>query len=473
MNKPILNSEINLTNKNNAIRLPPSNIDAEQAIIGCILIDNSKYITAIDYIKSSNYMYKPSHEKIWSAIQTMFAKKELIDTITLINYLRNNNVLDEVGGAYYITGMSNEAPSVENIKYYCNIVRDKYLQRQVILASVQLNNFAYDDAEKTKNYLTRMKITCEQLLAMQPGDSYSMADITDDAIDSISKGENIVFFDNPVVSGIVRGITRGGIAAIGARTGNGKTTLSTFIMKEYIKQNPDNVGIMFNLLMLTTEIIKKLIAMESNISYTRIREAKNISDFTDPEQVEIKRVQEILKTQYKNLHMFENIRTLDKIMFQINKLHPDLVIIDYIQLVRIDGVKIVREVMAKVMEDIEWESKPKNSNFATIMVSQLNREIKDRFDPKPTLTDFKESGAIEEGCETAIMPFYGHSFDAVRYPEKQMYEVMIRKNRFGLPSNYAVCWDGEKQNFYKPSVVQLDTFKQISKKNERKSSATL
>ena len=451
----------------------PFDLVAEQALLGCILQDNSKYLIVLNYINNDNMIYSSDNRLIFVTIKNMMSKKIPVDIITLIDEMKKKNSLDTIGGAYYITGLSNEAPSAENIEYYCNIVREKYLQRQTILASLKLKEFAYKNIDSTDEYLIKMKMTAEEMLGTRPGITSSLTDIADDAINSIETGENIIFFDNFVISKIIKGITRGGIAAVGARTGNMKTTLSTFMMKEYLSQNKNNVGIMFNLQMTNTEIIKKLIAMESNVSYSKIREARKMGDFDTGEKKQIKAAQELIKVKYKNFHMFDNVRTLDRIIFEINKLRPDLIIIDYIQLVKVKGLNNVKEIMVKVMEDIEWESKPKNSNFGTIMVSQLNREVKDRFDPRPTLTDFKESGAIEEGCETAVMPFYGHSFDNVRFPESEMYEIMVRKSRFGNPASYLVGWNGDKQKFFKPSVSQIDTWRTIRKKSERKRGATL
>jgi replicative DNA helicase len=456
------------------IQIQPGALEAEKAVIGCILQDNKKLVIAQEYIDSVDVLYggKESANKIiWTNIEAMFVDRVPIDQITLRAHLEKKGLLEKVGGTYYIMGIDDDSPSSENIVHYCKIVREKYLQRKVITAAIELKDKAYKNPDQMNAVLTRMRIESGELLDMQPGGKSSLSDITEEVIPKEDVGANIIYFENEILKTIIPGVSRGGILALGARPGNMKTTLATFIAKAYLDQDPTSKVIFFNLQMVNAEIIKKLIVMESGLSYERVRGAKSYKDFTTEELALIKTTKLHLKEKYTNLHMFDSIRSLDKIIFEINKIKPDLVIIDYIQLVRIDGEENKRKVMEKTMEDIEWESKPANSNFGTIMISQLNREIKDRFDPRPTLTDFKESGAIEEGCETAIMPFYGHSFDHIRFDDQLMYEILIRKNRFGPLASYFLGWRGNEQKFYKPNQIEEDSWNQIRNRNDRKGKA--
>ena len=138
---------------------------------------------------------------------------------------------------------------------------------------------------------------------------------------------------------------------------------------------------------------------------------KHIASYSK-EEFEI--TSDFMKEKYRNLIMYDNIRSLDDCLREISKHKPDVVIDDYIQLIQVDGIKEGRRFeIEKIMQEYKWISK--SEDCSVILVSQLNREIEKRIDPRPRMSDYAESGVIEQTAESAMFVFYGHNFDSERY----------------------------------------------------------
>ena len=140
--------------KNNEQRLPPQSIESERAVLGCILIDHKAFSRACQYINKDSF-YKKSHATIFSAMQDLDELEDSIDNITLIEKLKQKKQLDIVGGAYFITGLSSEAPTAANVEYYAKIVKDKAILRKIIETAVLMSDTAYDPAKNSIEILDK------------------------------------------------------------------------------------------------------------------------------------------------------------------------------------------------------------------------------------------------------------------------------------------------------------------------------
>ena len=140
--------------KNNEQRLPPQSIESERAVLGCILIDPKAFPRACQYINQNSF-YKKNHSIIFSAMEDLDENEDEIDNITLIEKLKQKKQLDVVGGAYFITGLSSEAPTAANVEYYAKIVKDKAVLRKIIETAVQMSDTAYDPGRSSGEILDK------------------------------------------------------------------------------------------------------------------------------------------------------------------------------------------------------------------------------------------------------------------------------------------------------------------------------
>jgi replicative DNA helicase len=195
--------------------------------------------------------------------------------------------------------------------------------------------------------------------------------------------------------------------------------------------------------MSNTEMLKKMVVMESkSLQYGNIRR----NDLSEMDKTEFTNISENIKTSYDNLIMYDGIRTLDDSLREIAKHKPDVIIDDYIQLIDVSKVKEGRRFeIEKIMQEYKWICK--TENCSAILVSQLNREIEKRLDPRPRMSDYAESGVIEQTAESAMFVFYGHNFDSEKYSAYKS-EIIVSKSRYGKIGTHKVGFNGARCKFY-------------------------
>ena len=196
-------------------------------------------------------------------------------------------------------------------------------------------------------------------------------------------------------------MTRKEITVLGGRPGHGKSTLVINMLRRLIEQG--NKVVIFNREMSNEEMMKKILIMESeSLTAPSVRR----HDLSDSQSNELGNMKADIINKYKNLVMFDNISGLSEAIMEVSRIKPDIVIDDYIQLVQVEDDKLERRFqIEKIMHQYKWTAKKNNCH--AILVSQLNREIERRLDPRPKMSDFAESGVIEQTAEAAIFVFYG------------------------------------------------------------------
>ena len=238
------------------------------------------------------------------------------------------------------------------------------------------------------------------------------------------------------------GMTRSEVTVVGGRPGHGKTTLVINIVKRLLEQGFRVM--LFNREMTNVEMMKKILVMEfQEFSYEKIRKAENI----EKEIAEISMKKEALGEKYKNLIMHDDCKTLADAMKEISREKPDVILDDYIQLIRTDNSnnKDRRFEIEDIMLDYKWICK--KINCSAILVSQLNREIERRLDPRPKLSDFAESGVIEQTAEAAFFVYYPYAVDD-RESDPYEIEVICQKARYGSLGSYNLGFNGDKCRMY-------------------------
>jgi len=421
----------------NKIKEMPSSQEAENSVLGCILLDGEQsFDKVIPWIRNDNAFYTTDNKKIWKAIKILRRKKEPIDLVTVSNTLREDG---EDNISYYLTGLTDVIATTSNIESHAKIVWEKYVQREVRTASYKMNKISFDKYEKTMPLINQQLKWLEELRDLQPDRINNLDAMIEDAVEYIKSGENVIKFGMYALDKPAGGMTRKEVTVLGGRPGHGKTTLMINVLKSLIEQGYKVM--LFNREMSNTEMLRKLIVLESkSLLYGNIRRGE-----IDGLEDEIDKAEQTIKEKYKNLIMYDDIRTLQDGIAEISKHKPDVVIDDYIQLITMNDNKDRRFQIETIMQEYKWVAK--KENCSALLISQLNREIERRIDPYPRMSDYAESGVIEQTVENALFVFYGYNFDHENY---DMYEseIISCKTRYGMVGGYKVGFAGNRCSFY-------------------------
>jgi len=422
-----------------SLKAAPSSKDAEESVLGSILLDGvSVYEKVAAWIRDEDAFYYKDNKLIWKAIKEVYKASEPIDVITIADKVKDMN--GGSGMSYFITGITNEIPTTANAEYHAKIIWERHVQREAAKTANKLYKTSFTDYEELDKTLQEHSRLIDELKDLQPSRKTDIDVISNNTLSNLKNGSNIIPFGLQQLDYPAGGMTRKEVTVLGGRPGHGKTTLAINIVRSLIAQGYKVM--LFNREMSNEEVMKKIIVMESkDIEYTTIRKSELSEDQLKDIEVLITHIDE----KYKNLIMYDNIRKLSEAMLEISRYKPDVVVDDYIQLVQVEDIDERRFQIESIMHEYKWICK--KENCSAILVSQLNREIEKRIDPKPRLSDFAESGVIEQTAETAIMPFYGWNFDSESYNRYEM-EVIVPKSRYGRVGTYVMGFNGNRCKFY-------------------------
>ena len=421
------------------LKAAPSSKSAEESVLGCILLDGvSIYEKVAAWIRDENAFYYKDNQTVWKAIKEIYKSGEPIDVITVANKVKDTNPDETMG--YFITGLPMEVATTANAEYHAKIIWERHIQREAAKTANKLYKTSFTDYEKLDTTLQQHSRLIDELKDLQPSKKTDIDVILSNTISNLKNGSNIIPFGLQQLDYPAGGMTRKEVTVLGGRPGHGKTTLAINIVRSLITQGYKVM--LFNREMSNEEVMKKIIIMESkDIEYSKIRKNK----LSDIEMIEVELLTEKIDKKYKNLIMYDNIRKLSEAMLEISRYKPDVVLDDYIQLIQVDNIQERRFQIESIMYEYKWICK--KENCSAILVSQLNREIEKRIDPKPRLSDFAESGVIEQTAETAIMPFYGWNFDNESH-DKYEIEIIVPKSRYGTIGTYVMGFNGNRCKFY-------------------------
>ena len=423
----------------------PHSSEAEIAVLGSIMLDNTIFEEVEGWLRKDVF-FKKGHKIIWKVIKQLKKEKTNIDLVTVVNALKETNKLEDAGGAYYITEITDSVPSTANSGYYAKIVYAKYVQRKVAETSAEMQKVALDGSyQNTSEILARHQKYIEELANLQPTRKVDIDDVIDDSISHIITADNLIQFGVPALDDAASGGTRGEITALGGRPGMGKTTLVTNILHNVTAPSRKLKVMMFNREMRNSAMIEKLIVINNHFRSKQLRKKQ----FTEKDYLKFDDIRELMKKRYSNLLMYDDIRDLDETMREIKRHKPDIIIDDYIQLIKASTKEGRRFEIDEIMQEYKWIAK--SINCHAILVSQLSRGIESRIDPMPRSSDFAEGGTIEQIAESAMFVHRQYIFD---HEEGTKYEaqLIVAKSRYGEPATYDVGFNGDKMMFYKTAT---------------------
>lgn len=417
-----------MENKNNL----PCNIEAEQAVLGAILIADKTIIDDIN-LRVDDF-YRSSHKIIYKAMLTLFKANKPIDNLTVIEYLDKTNKLEEAGGIACITSLVNCVPSASNVKYYADMVKDTAIRRKYIQAGEQIKDIAYT-AENIDSAVSE----AEKLIFDISKENVYKGDIiepTDLMIECMQEIEYQYEHNQNGVSGIdtsyidlnkiTGGFQKSDFIIIGARPAMGKTALALSMASRITR---DNIPIaIFSLEMSKAQLGKRLISGASCVNSQKI----STGCLDEKEWSRVIQAGEALSKRpiYIEDSAEINILQLRSKARQLKKQKGiKLIIIDYLQLLASERK---RDNKVQEVSDISRQLKilAKELNIPVIALAQLSRAVESRTEKKPMLSDLRESGSIEQDADI-VMFLYRDDYYNKNSEDKNIAELIIAKHRNG------------------------------------------
>ncbi|TXB65095.1 replicative DNA helicase [Vicingus serpentipes] len=425
-------------------KLPPQAVDLEEAVLGALMLEKEAVNTAIDILQAKSF-YKDAHQKIFACIQDLFTRSEPIDILTVTQDLKQKGELDIVGGAYYITQLTNRVASAANIEFHARVIAQKYIQRELIRISSNIITEAYDE---TTDVFTLLDKAESNLFAVAEGNlnkSYdSMSDLIRESIKKIETAKN----QEEGVIGVASGFTAldrvtsgwqpSDLVIIAARPAMGKTSFVLSLMRNAAVDFKMPVAF-FSLEMSSVQLVTRLISAESEISSEKLRSGNLRNDEIQQIHSRITGLAEapIFIDDTAGLSVFELRAKARRLKAQHN---IQLLIIDYLQLMTAGGDHKGgnrEQEISTISRSLK--SIAKELNIPVLALSQLSRAVETRGgDKKPMLSDLRESGSIEQDADMVQFlhrpDYYGITEDEDGNSTVGIANIIIAKHRNG-----AVC----------------------------------
>ena len=419
----------------------PHSIQAEESVLGSLLIDNELYPKVVKYISDPKVFYSERNRVFFKVIKELLEKDKKADAITTLAIVKNKDRYNI--SSYWATGLIDGIPTTANIESHAKIIYQKYRTREIIKEARKVQRNATDDSMKYKDILELVRSLSDQFLDGESFNEFDIAQCAKETIESIRNNDSLVKFGFNQLDGMAGGMTPGEITVIAGRPGHGKTTFAMNLIKNLLEQ--DKKVMVINREMTNTEMMKKLIVNLSNhISYRSIR----CGSITDKDGKEVNAVLQFITTEYKDkLIMYDDVYDMPETVSAISRHRPDVIIDDYIQLVRVQDMDARRFEIEYVMQEYKWIAKKYKA--IPILVSQLNRDIERRIDSIPKMSDLAEGSSIEQIAENVIFVYYDYK---INYENSEIgrdfSQLVAAKVRYGVSGTFKVGFDGDKARFY-------------------------
>ena len=421
------------------IKMPPSDVEAEESLLAEVMQGGwIGFDEAEKTIQDDDAFYDPNCKHLWKALRRLRRNEEEYHIVAIKNESKkkNNSIT-----SYWLSGLPGKSVGASFIPGHSKVVWEKHIQRQVLRTATKLLNSSYLSIDKTKQILDEHGRYVDTLRGLLPTRNVDIGSIAKETVDKIIKGNSLISYNFKPLDEFAGGMTRGEITVIGGRPGHGKTTLIVNLVQKLIEDG--RKVLLINREMNNTEMMRKLLVLETDgITYDGIRENEIAEGY---KKILTNGAIGDLANKYKRLKMFDSLKSLDEALAEITKFKPDVIVDDYIQLIQMPSALERRFQLENIMNEYKWICK--KENCSAILVSQLNREIERRFDPKPKLSDFAESGVIEQTAEAALFVYYPYQYDDEKFSPYSI-NIISAKARYGLTGEASVGFNGNKCKFY-------------------------
>jgi replicative DNA helicase len=436
-------------------KLPPQSIEAEESILSTILLDNGTLLDVLEILTAEDF-YRTAHQKIFSAIETLFRKAEPVDLITLANALRESNQIEEIGGAAYLAHLVDTVPSAVNVAHYARIVRDKSALRRLITKAGAITQRCFEDAGDFDQVLDFAEASVFEISESKHRAAFHpLSKIIEDNIDALEKRQE----NRALVTGITTGFTRldnmtsglqgSDLIILAARPAMGKTALALNLARNAAVEGNVPVAV-FSLEMSKEQLSMRILCAEARVDSSRVR-----SGFLNPD--DWNRITDAASALSEAPIFIDDspdisatsIRTKSR-RLKLDK-NLGLIIIDYLQLMRGHQSNERRDLeISEISRSLKLLAK--ELNVPVLALSQLNRKLEERSDKRPQLSDLRESGALEQDADVVAFIYRDEVYNKEENnPHRGTAEVILAKQRNGPTGVVPLTFLGQYTRFENPA----------------------
>ncbi|MEK7193617.1 MAG: replicative DNA helicase [Patescibacteria group bacterium] len=449
--------------KKSQLKIPPQDLEVEQSVLGALLIDKNAIIKVADILIAKDF-YSPAHEKIYNAIIDLYEKSQPIDILSLTTKLKEKDILKEIGGSSYLAELTNKVPTASHVDHYAKIVKDKKTLRDIISASAESTEEAFNSDQDVESVLDAME---QRLLSIsQKSLNKNFVAARDELksayerIEKLHQGGGLlrgVPTGFPELDNILSGLQRSDMVVLGARPSLGKTTLALDIARNVALKTGLTVGI-FSLEMSRDQVIDRLIAAESQVPLWKLRTGRISDDF------EFEMIHNGLDRLSKiNIFIDDtaspNILQMRSMARRLQIEHGlALLVVDYLQLIapRSGASDNMVQQITEVSRGLK--ALARELNVPVLALSQLSRAVDQRDHKVPRLSDLRESGSIEQDADV-VMFIYRKDRDQtdVLPDEQNVAQINVAKHRNGPLGSFNLKFDPERVTFRSIEKKQDDS----------------
>ncbi|MBU1870678.1 MAG: replicative DNA helicase [Patescibacteria group bacterium] len=449
-----------INNQSNAIKLPPQNMEAENSLLGCLLIDKDTIIKVVDIIRPEDF-YKNINNLIFSAMRELYVHHEPIDILTLTSKLQEKNQLEAIGGRTYLAELTNGVATSSHAVYYANIVQRKATLRRLLSVASEISELGYqedeeiekilDDAEQklfgvSQKYLKNVFLPIDNLLS----EAF-------DRIDELHKqsgklrGLSTGFVD---LDNLLAGLQKSDLVVLAARPSVGKTSLALDIVRQSAIKNKVPIGI-FSLEMSKEQLVDRMLCAQANVSLWRMRTGKLLDNEEDNDFTRIGEAMGQLSEA--PIYIDDSASSgIMEIRTKARRLQMEkglgLLVVDYLQLMEGRGkygdnrVQEVSEI-TRGLKAIAREL-----NIPVLALSQLARAVEQARPAIPKLSHLRESGSIEQDADVVMFIYRkaadrGYNIEDLPESEKNLAEIYVAKHRNGPTGKIKLYFDENTVSF--------------------------
>jgi replicative DNA helicase len=428
----------------------PQNVEAEASLLGAVLIDSDAIVKIADHITANDF-YDPRHKHIYEAITRLYERREPIDVLTLADQLKNSGVLDIIGGASYLTELTNFVPTAAHVEQYAEIVAQKALRRRLITTSRDMTELGYDESKSLRELIeeaeTRLFQVSQQHVKQSIVSIESILAESFDRLDDLHK-------DKKKIRGIptgykdmdemLAGLQRSDLFILAARPAMGKTAFVLNLAHNIAVQSKEPV-LIFSLEMSKEQLVDRLLSMESGVDAWALR----TGNLTDADFEKLSHAMGTLSEAPIYIDDTPGITVGDlrtKARREAHLRTPGLVIVDYLQLMSGGGRYGSEGNRVQEISEISRNLKgvARELNVPLIALSQLSRSVENRSPQIPQLADLRESGSIEQDADIVAF-LYREDYYNPETDRKNIMDVLIKKHRNGPVGGVELYFDRDKQ----------------------------